>query len=182
MNSLAEALAKKNLSEEFHFGEDLSNELIFLESAKKEIEKEFNKTLVQFYFARKIMTFSVEITTAPTTEIAKKLIFCVDSISDELFRKKKTLYEIGWCSSYMIDKRLINSKEFYEKYNKSLDEMAFVASESYFIKFSWLNISPNPKVYKKEGETSTLVPFSLCNYFNCKSILQLMLRKKTLVK
>ena len=72
----------------------------------------------------------------------------------------------------MIDKRLINSKEFYERYNNSLDEMACVASESYLIEFSWLNISPNRKVYKKEGEKSTLVPFSLCNCFNCKSILQ----------
>ena len=46
-----------------------------------------------------------------------------------------------------------------------------VASESYLVEFSWLNISSNRKFYRKEGEKPTLVPFSLCKCFNCESIL-----------
>ena len=111
-------------------------------------------------------------TIVPTSEIANKLIFTVDSILDEYFAKWKTLHEIGWCSSYIIDKRVLNSKEFCEKYKESLDKMSCVASKSYLIEFSWLNISPNRKVYNKEGEKSTLVPFSLCKFFSCQSMLQ----------
>ena len=88
---------------------------------------------------------------------------------DEYFAKRKTLHEIGWCSSYMIDKRVLNLKEFYEKYEKSLDKMQ---SKSYLIESSWLNISSNRKLYKKEGEKSALVPFSLCKCFSCQSMLQ----------
>lgn len=49
MNYLTEALAKMKLSEECYFGEDLSNELTFLEEAEKVSEKEFN-TIVQSYY------------------------------------------------------------------------------------------------------------------------------------
>ena len=58
MDSLTEASAKMNLSEECYFGEDLSNEITFLEDAEKRLEKEFNNTAVQFYYGKKIMTLS----------------------------------------------------------------------------------------------------------------------------
>ena len=51
------------------------------------------------------MTLSVELNFAQTLEISKQLIFSVDLILDDYFGQKKTLYEIGWCLSYMIDKR-----------------------------------------------------------------------------
>ena len=172
MDSLTEALAKMNLSEECYFGEDLSNEITFLEDGEKRLEKEFDNTAVQFYYGKKIMTLSLELTIVANSEIANKLMFTVDSILDKYFAKKETLYEIGWCSGYLINKRVLNSKEFYEKYKESLDRMSCVASKSYLIEFYWLNISPNRKVYKKEGEKSTLVPFSLCKCFRCQSTLQ----------
>ena len=100
--------------------------------------------------------------------------FTVDSILDEHFAKRKTLHEIGWCSSYMIDKRVLNLKKFYEKYKNCLDKMSCMASKSYLFEFSWPNISPNCKLYKKEGEKSTLAPFSLCKCFSCQSMLQFL--------
>ena len=118
------------------------------------------------------MTLFVELTVVPIKEIANKLLFTVDTILDEYFAKRKTLHKIGWCSYYMIDKRVLNLKELYEKYKKSLDKMSCVASKSYLIEFSWLNISPNRKLYEKEGEKSTLVPFSLGKCFSCQSMLQ----------
>ena len=92
MDSLTEALAKMNLSEECYFGEDLSNEITFLEDAEKRLEKEFNNIAAQFYYGKRIMTLSVELTKVPTLEIAKKLIFTVDSILEEYFAKRKTLH------------------------------------------------------------------------------------------
>ena len=87
-----------------------------------------------------------------------------------LQQKKKILHEIGWYSSYLLDKRVLNSKESYEKSNKSLDELSRMVSESYLIEFSWLNISPNHKMFKREGQKYELTPFSLCSCFNCKSM------------
>ena len=89
--------------------------------------------------------------------------FPVDSILDEHFAKRKTLHEIGWCSSYMIDKRVLNLKKFYEKYKKSLDKMSCMASKSYLIEFSWLKISPNRKLYKKKAKS---LPLFLYHYAN----------------
>ena len=125
MDSLAVQITKMNLSEEFYFRDVLSNESEFLEETKEKFEKEFNTT-AECYNSRKVMALSVELPAAPNVEISTKT-FCIDSTLDEYFGQKKTLYKIGWCSSYMIDKRKI-------------------ASEHYLVEFSWLKISPNRKI------------------------------------
>ena len=152
MESMTKALAKMNLNEEFYFGKDLSNKSNFLEEVKKLFNREFNADVGTFY-SKKVMTVFIELNKTDL-EISKKLIFNIDSILDVHIGQKKTLYEIGWYSSYLIDKRKI-------------------ASERYLVEFSGLNISPNSKIYRKEGEKSTLVPFPLCECFNCELILQL---------
>ena len=111
-----------------------------------------------------MMTFSVELYTLLSSEF--------DAILDVYFAKENILHEIGWCSSYLLDKRVLNSKEYYEKSNKSLDELLQTVSKSYLIEFSWLSISPNRKMFKRECQKYELVPFSLCNCFNCKSNLR----------
>ena len=55
-------------------------------------------------------------------EISKKVIFNIDSILDVHFAQKNILFEIGWCSSYMTDKRKI-------------------ASVKNLVEFSWVNVS-----------------------------------------
>ena len=118
------------------------------------------------------MTFSVELYTPPSSEFASKLLFNIYAILDEYFAKKKILHEIRCCSSYLLDKRVLNLKEYFEKSNKSLDELLQTVSKSYLIEFSWLNISPNRKMFKRVGQKYELTPFSLCNCFNCKSMLR----------
>ena len=56
-----------------------------------------------FYFGKRVMTFSVELSVSPTRAIAKVLL---DTI-EETFAKEENLYKIGWCSSYMTDKSTI---------------------------------------------------------------------------
>ena len=103
--------------------------------------------IVQSYYSKKVKTLSVELNFASTLEISKKNQICsVDSILDEYFGQKKTLYEIVSCSSYMIDKRKI-------------------ASGSYLVEFSWVNISPNRKVYKNKVKSLPCFLFSLYNCF-----------------
>ena len=85
------------------------------------------------------MSFSVEVSITPAAEIARKILNNVDEILDVYFAKKKTLDEIGWCSSYMLDKGIFELR--------------------YLIEFLWLNISPNHKLCKKQGENFQFLPF-----------------------
>ena len=84
------------------------------------------------------MTFSVELVATPTAEIARNILKNVDEVVDVYFTKTKILDEIGWCSSYMLD------KEFHLVYLTEL---------------SWLNILPNCKIHKKLGEQYDLFFF-----------------------
>ena len=88
----------------------------------------------------------------PTAKIACKIRNNVDKIVDVYFAKTKILREIGWCSSYMLDKRICQSV--------------------YLVELSWLNILLNRRMYKKPGKQYNFVPFSLCSCFRCKSMLQ----------
>ena len=76
------------------------------------------------------MTLSVELAMTLTGEIAYDIIKNIDEVVDEFFAKTKVLREIGWCSSYSIDKRF---------------------QSVYLIELAWLNISPNQIIYKKPG-------------------------------
>ena len=51
------------------------------------------------------MTFSVELSITLTAEISHKILNNVDEVLDVYFAKKKTLHEIGWCCSYMLNKK-----------------------------------------------------------------------------
>ena len=72
-----------------------------------------------------MMTFFVELYTLPSSEFASKLLFNIDAILDVYFTKKNILHEIGWCSSYLLDKRVLNSK----------DELSQTVSKSYLTEF-----------------------------------------------
>ena len=105
-------------------------------------ERLFEARQCSFYFGNRVTTLSVELSVSPTRAIVKVLLNTIE----ETFTKEENLYKIGWCSSYMIDKR-------YDR--------------AYLIEFAWLNISPNRKVYVKVGEKQKIIPFSLYSCFSC---------------
>ena len=109
MESMTKALAKRNLNEEFYFGKDLSNESNFLEEVKKIFNRELNVDVGTFY-NNKVITVSIKLNKTDL-EISKKLIFNIDLILDVYFDQKKALFEISWCSRYIIDKRKIVSEK-----------------------------------------------------------------------
>ena len=98
------------------------------------------------------MCLSVELLVTPTEAIAKILLNSIE----EIFAKQKILYKTGWCSSYTMDKRY---------------------DSTYLVEFAWLNISPNQKMYVKEGEKEEIVPFSLCSCFTCNQMLKCLPKK-----
>ena len=117
-----------------------------------------------FYFGRKMISVSVEKHSAADLEFANKLGFIVDSILDIYFGQKMTLYQTGWCSSYMINSRIIKSNEKYDG-SKTFTEV-LQTNKNYLIELPWLNISPNRKLFKKERQKYSAEPFSLCNCFS----------------
>ena len=148
MESLSQQLENLNLSDSFSTGQVLSNEETFLEDLKKLIdERLFEAHQCSFYFGKRTMTFSVELSVSPTRAIAKVLL----NMLEETFAKEENLYKIGWCSSYMID----------ERYDRA-----------YLIEIAWLKISPNRKVSVKEGEKQKFILFSLCSCFNYQEMLK----------
>ena len=86
------------------------------------------------------MSPSVELSVTPTKAIAKILL----NTTEGIFAKQEMLYKIGWCSTYTMDKR-------YDR--------------TYLVEFAWLNISPNRRMYVKEGEKQEIVPFSFMFLF-----------------
>ena len=139
MDSLTHTLKNLNISDDWYSGEDLCNENQFLEKSKKKIEEIITSSNCSFDFGKSIMTFSAELAATPTAEIAREILKNVDEVVDVYYVQTKILREIGWCSSYMLDKRACQSV--------------------YLVEFSWLNISRNCRLRKKLGQQCNFVPF-----------------------
>ena len=75
MESLSQQLGNLNLNDSFYTGQDLSNEETFLENLKKLIDESlFEAHQCSFYFGKRLMTFSVELSVSPTRAIANFFI------------------------------------------------------------------------------------------------------------
>ena len=62
----------------------------------------------------------------------KKLLTVVDRLLDEHFFQADGLQQLGWCSNYMLDKRVLN-------YPKG----SGIIQKTEVIEFYWFNHSPN---------------------------------------
>ena len=138
MDSLSNRLQELAISNNCFNEENLSNEQQFLEDSKKEIESNASDLHCSFFSSRRIMCFSMEFGYFPTENQVRKLL----EVIEENVSKIKILWLIGWCASYMIDKR---------------DLEKFMAELSYF------NISTNRN--RLQGDKTEFIPFSLCYCF-----------------
>ena len=120
---------------------------VFWKKAREKIEGQVTPSSCGFFIGKRIMSPSVELSVTPTKAIAKILL----NTTEGIFAKQEMLYKIGWCSTYTMDKR-------YDR--------------TYLVEFAWLNISPNRRMYVKEGEKQEIVPFSLCSCFSCNQMLK----------
>ena len=59
----------------------------------------------------------------------------MDSILDIYFGQEKTLYQTGWCSSYMIDSRIVKSIGKYDG-SKTFTEV-LQTNKSHLIELAW---------------------------------------------
>ena len=120
---------------------------VFWKKAREKIEGQVTPSNCGFFIGKRIMSPSVELSVTPTKAIAKILL----NTTEGIFAKQEMLYKIGWCYTYTMDKR-------YDR--------------TYLVEFAWLNISPNRRMYVKEGEKQEIVPFSLCSCFSCNQMLK----------
>ena len=92
MELLSQQLEKINSSDNFYTGQDLPNEETFLEDLKKLThERLFEVHKCSFYFGKRVMTFSVELSVSPTRTIAKVFLDAIE----ETFVKKKIFIRLA---------------------------------------------------------------------------------------
>ena len=102
MDLLSNQLRNLNISEDCYRGEDLSDENLFFQNAQTEIKESLSCNVTcGFYCGKRAMAFSMELQVRPIEIVARKLL----DVLEGNFAKLKILREIGWCSSYPIDKR-----------------------------------------------------------------------------
>ena len=88
------------------------------------------------------MGFSMEFGHFPTENQVRKILEVIGGNFAEI----KKLWLIGWCASYMIDKRV---------------------HQKFMVELSYLNISPNRN--RRQGDNTESIPFNLCYCLNCRS-------------
>ena len=89
MDLLTQSLKTLHIKDETYSGENLSNEIQFLEETKEKVEETFTSLNCIFYYGKRVMTCSVELTITLTAEIAHKILTNVDEILDVHFAKKE---------------------------------------------------------------------------------------------
>ena len=128
------------LTDDNFLGHDFTYEESFLNSVIEKFGQEIKDCKVSFYLHRKSMSICWEKTTM-TDVIARKLLKIVDRLMDEHFFQTNALRKLGWCSHYMLDRRI-------PRYCK--DKQFFGKTE--LTEFYWFNNSPK-RFYKQQFVT-----------------------------
>ena len=86
--SLTKNLEEMKINDDCFFGKDLSYEQNLLEKIKEKIEQEIPDSEISYSFRKRSMTICFE-NEMMNEKIAKDLLFKVDWLMDEHFKKKK---------------------------------------------------------------------------------------------
>ena len=104
LDFLTKELEEIKISDDVLLGNDLSNEKIFLNKVIENFEQKIDDCEVSYYVSKRSMSICCESFTMTKT-IAKKLLKLTAWLMDEHFQKNG-LRELGWCSNYMLDKKV----------------------------------------------------------------------------
>ena len=104
LDFLTKELEEIKISDDVLLGNDLSNEKIFLNKVIENFEQKIDDCEVSYYVSKRSMSICCESFTMTET-IAKKLLKLTAWLMDEHFQKNG-LRELGWCSNYMLDKKV----------------------------------------------------------------------------
>ena len=129
---LAKKLMETKIADDVFFGKDLSHKQNFLNAVTEKFGKELEHCEVSTYLSKTSMTIYCE-SYVLTKVTGKKLLKVVDRLLDEYFFQVGDLHQLGWCSNYMLDKRVMN---YPEGSSSSIHK-------TLIIEFYWFNHSPN---------------------------------------
>ena len=128
---LTKKLEEIKIADDIFFGKDLSFEQKILNAIIEKLGEELKDWEVSFYLNKKSMAICCA-TLVLTKVDAKKLLVVVDRLLDEHFFQGNGLLQLGWCSHYMLDRRI----QLYPK-NES------AARKTEIVEFYWFSYSPN---------------------------------------
>ena len=104
---LTKKLEETKIADDIFSGKDLSYEQNFLDAVTEKFVEGLEHCEVSIYLSKKSMTICCE--TFTLTEVTgKKLLNVGDRLLDEHFFQAEGLHELGWCSTYMLDKKFLN--------------------------------------------------------------------------
>lgn len=129
---LAKKLMETKIADDVFFGKDLSHEQNFLNAVTEKFCKELEHCEVSTCLSKTSMTIHCE-SYVLTKVTGKKLLKVVDRLLDEYFFQAGDLHQLGWCSNYMLDKRVMN---YPEGSSSNIQKTSI-------IEFYWFNHSPN---------------------------------------
>ena len=151
IDEISNLLENIKLAKDKFLGKGLSIERNFCDSASELLGKELKDCEVSTFLDKKIMAICCEMVVL--NEITgKTLLKVIDEMVDENFLKKDGLLQLGCCSHYTTDSRIV----CYPPLNNKI-------AKTSIIEFYWLNFSKN-RFYKQE----TLTEVSIFNCTNCK--------------
>ena len=78
-----------------------------MDAVTEKIGEKFEDCNVSSYLSKKSMAIYCE-TFVLTNETAKKLLDAVNQLLEENFFQADGLLQLGWCSNYILDKRVLN--------------------------------------------------------------------------
>ena len=102
---LTKKLEEIKISDDVFLGNDLSNEKKNLNKVIENFQQKIADCEVSYYVSKRSMSICCESFTMTET-IAKKLLKLTAWLMDEHFFQKNGLRELGWCSNYMLDKKV----------------------------------------------------------------------------
>ena len=108
IDEISNLLENIKLAKDNFLGKDLSIERNFCDAVSELLGKELKDCEVSTFLSKKIMAICCE--TFVLNEITgKTLLKVIDEMVDEHFFKKDGLLQLGWCSHYTTDSRIVLS-------------------------------------------------------------------------
>ena len=152
IDEISNMLENIKLAKDNFLAKDLSVERNFWDVVSEKVGKELKDCEVTTFLCKKKMVICCE-TFVLNESTGKILLKEIDEMVDEHFFKKDGLLQLGWCSQYKIDSRIMH-------YPRPLIKKIVKTS---IIEFYWLNNSKT-RYYKQEKSTKV----SICNCTSCK--------------
>ena len=140
IDEISNLLENIKLAKDNFLGKDLSVERNFCYAVSEQVGKVLKDCEVSTFLCKNIMAICFE-TFALNESTGKKLLKVTDEMVDKHFFKNDGLLQLGWCSQYKIDSRIMHylCSRIMHYLRPLINEIV----KTYIVEFYWLNNSKN---------------------------------------